>query len=97
METQRVKVKRNRACELEIAVSDLIERGYVELRRGFHEGEAHVQLKMNGKNKLGGRKESVYSPKSETTDICNEFYWAELERTEESFQDWLKERMEGLK
>lgn len=96
METQRVKVKRNRACELEIAVSDLIERGYVELRRGFHEGEAHVQLKMNGKNKLGGRKESLYSPKSETTDICNEFYWAELERTEKSFNAWLQQR-EGLK
>lgn len=92
MKTQRVKLKRNREHELELAVNDLLERGYVELQRGFHEGEAHVQLKMNGKNKLGGRKQSVYSPESETTDICNEFYWAELERTEESFNAWLQQR-----
>lgn len=92
MKTQRVKLKRNREHELELAINDLLDRGYIELHRGFHEGEAHVQLKMNGKNKLGGRKQSVYSPESETTDICNEFYWAELERTEESFNAWLQQR-----
>jgi len=97
METQRVKLKRNREHELETAVNDLIERGYVELRRGFHEGEPHVQLKISDRNKLGGLKKAIYSPKSDDTVICNEFYWAELERTEESFQAWLKERMEGLK
>lgn len=95
MKTQRVRVKRNRAYELESAVNDLVERGYVELKRGFHEGEAHVQLKMNGKNKLGGRKQSVYSGESETTDIIKEFHWVELERTEESFNAWLQRR-EGL-
>lgn len=89
MAIQKCTLKRNRESELDQAIADLEERGYKVVKRGFREGDSYVKLKMNHGNKLGGHKASVFSPFSETTDIVKEFYWANMERSEEDFSKWL--------
>ena len=89
MTVQKCTIKRNRECELEQAIADLEERGYKVVKRGYQEGESYVKLKMNHGNKLGSRRDSLFSPMSETTDIVKQFYWANMERTKEDFQKWV--------
>lgn len=89
MAIQKCTLKRNRESELEQAIADLEERGYKVVKRGFREGDPYVKLKINHGNKLGERRESVFSPFNETTDIVKEFHWANMERSEEDFSKCL--------